>query len=116
MPGYWCHYCGQPRSNCIPDHGPGTCSGVERAAREKREEDALLGKRVAFGSMPGGTTDLARKMDQTRNFHKDMYAYESAVKAGENPDGTTRKAIETTRKRLESFERVERKGLIERTA
>ena len=109
MPGYWCHYCQQPRANCIPYSGSGTCAAVEHAAQEYRNDLASDGKRVYVASVPGGTTDLAKKMDQTRAFHQDMYAYENAVRAGENPDGTTRRAIERTRKRQESFERAERK-------
>ena len=106
MPGYWCHYCQHPRAQCPPGEGLNSCAITDAAAQEYQDEMASGIKRVYIASMPGGTTDLAKKMDQSRAFNKDMYAYEDAVRAGENPDGTTRKAVERTRRRQESHERA----------
>ena len=115
MANYFCYRCNQFRSLCKPGMLPGSCVLVEADALEYREEIARQGKSVYLGSVPGGTTDLAKKMDQTRQFHKDLYAFEDAKRAGEKPDGTTVKGVRSARQRVESFERAERKGYIERT-
>lgn len=111
---WFCYECMTPRSLCIPGPTEGSCARVEAASAAYQAEKAAGGKRVFLASVPGGTTEVAGLMDHTRQFHKDMYAYENAVRAGENPDGTTAKAVERTRKRVESFERLERKGYLER--
>ena len=111
---YFCYRCNHIRSLCTPGRLPGSCELVEADALSYQQELAG-GKRVYIASMPGGTTELARNMDQTREFHKDMYAYEDAKKAGEQPDATTQTGVRKARQRADTMERLERKGYIERT-
>ena len=108
MPGYWCWYCNQPRTDCAPGTESGSCRLVETEAADYRAEAAARGKTVNFGSVPGGSTETAGLMDHTRKFDRDMHLYHEARRAGEQPDQVSEEAIWKERKRRAVEEKVRR--------
>ena len=104
---YWCHYCNHERTLCPPGaESKGGCAVVESAAAEYRAEVALTGKRVSFGSVPGGSTKTAGLMDHTRKFDKDMHAYREARRIGLQPDKVSADAVRNLERQAEVVERV----------
>lgn len=79
------------------------CSDLSAQLRAEREN----GKRaIYFGSVPGGTTPEAGKLDHQRSFDADMHAYREAVRGGEQPDQVSIEAVRKNRQRNEALDRV----------
>ena len=79
----------------------GICVNLAADAAETRE----FTKVIPFIYMKGGTTELARLMDHTRDFDRGMHEYREAVRNGEQPDTTVLGSVEKNRRKQESIER-----------
>jgi hypothetical protein len=66
-----------------------------------------------FGSVPGGTTPSAARLDHQHKFDSDMHAYREAVRAGEQPDRVSAEAVEKNRRNHDLVERVIDSGSVE---
>jgi hypothetical protein len=66
-----------------------------------------------FGSVPGGSTPSAGRLDWQRKFDGDMHAYREAVRAGEQPDRVSVEAVEKNRRDHETVERILDSGKVE---
>ena len=83
----------------------GECINLAADAADVRNNPSEM----PFIYMHGGTTELSRLMDHTRDFDLGMHQYREAVRNGEQPDSTNLGGVESARRRQESHERGRRK-------
>ena len=102
--------CNQPKDGWKSECRSDVCLDLRRSYDEER---GVRGKfeGIRFGSIPGGTRSLAKKMDYTREFNRDMHLYREARRAGEQPDGISKKKISDTRRRVEQQAELKEKGV-----
>jgi hypothetical protein len=62
-----------------------------------------------MATVPGGAKDQRTGSSQLRQREKDLHRYRSKRQAGEQPDGTTKKAMDAYDRRVGSWEKVEKK-------
>ena len=85
---------------------------VKHFERHPTEVEGCFGCKVVgvtFGSVPGGTRPGSFRASYEKQFKKDMEAYYSAKKAGEQPDAVSVAGVRKARKRHESLERAKKK-------
>ena len=64
---------------------------------------------ISFATVPGGAKDRRTGISRVNQREKDLHRYRSKRQAGERPDGTTKKAMDTYDRRIDSWERAEKK-------
>jgi hypothetical protein len=64
---------------------------------------------ISFGTVPGAHKDSKNGMSQLKQREKDLVQYREKRRAGEQPDGTTRAAMEKSKRKLDLWERNEQK-------
>jgi len=96
----FCYAHNQMKALCDTNE-EGQCLKILNDAAEYRAEKTEM----PFIYMAGGTTELGRLMDHTRDFDKGMHQYREAVRNGENPESTNLGGVERTRRKEESKER-----------
>jgi len=62
---------------------------------------------VGFGTVPGASIDSKNQHSVIRQREKDLDRYREKRRAGERPDGTTKKAMDASEKKQDLFERRE---------
>ena len=97
---YFCYTCNQMKELCLTNEED-ICLLLAEDAAETRAEDPGM----PFIYMAGGSTELARLMDHTRDFDRGMHEYREAVRNGEQPDTTVLGSVEKNRRKQESIER-----------
>jgi hypothetical protein len=100
----FCYADNQMKELCDKDED-GECLTILADAAAYRAERT----EIPFIYMRGGSTELGRLMDHTRDFDKGMHQYREAVRNGEQPDSTTLGGVEKARRREESLERGRKK-------
>ena len=100
----FCYQHNQFKEDC-PKAPSGECALIETMAQMERG----TGSDMPFIYMKGGTTELGRLMDHTRDFDLGMHQYREAVRNGEQPDSTNLGGVESARRRQESHERGQKK-------
>ena len=104
MANLFCYRDNQMKELC-DQNAEGVCINLAADAAETRENPSTM----PFIYMRGGTTELGRLMDHTRDFDLGMHQYREAVRNGEQPDSTNLGGVESARRRQESHERGRRK-------
>ena len=100
----FCYADNQMKDLC-EKNGDGECLTILADAAETQ----AAAEGMPFIYMKGGTTELARLMDHTRDFDLGMHQYREAVRNGEQPDSTNLGGVESARRRQESHERGQKK-------
>lgn len=59
---------------------------------------------ISFGTVPGGAKDAKSGVSAIDQRHKDLDRYYEKRKAGEQPDGTTKKAMDRSERKQDLFE------------
>lgn len=88
-----------------------TCN-IESCEKEIDREELCLRHRlltVNFGTVPGGAKDERTGISQLTQREKDLNRYRRKRQAGERPDGTTKEAMDDYDRRVDSWEKAERK-------
>jgi len=63
---------------------------------------------VRFGTVPGGSKDAKNSVSAIDQRHKDLHRYREKRRAGEQPTGTTKRAMDTSEKRDDLWDRREK--------
>jgi hypothetical protein len=62
---------------------------------------------ISFGTVPGGTRDERTGISRLRQQEKDLHRYREKRRAGEQPDGTTKKAMDRSERKQDLWVRRE---------
>lgn len=63
---------------------------------------------ISFGTVPGGAKDAMNGTSSLRQQEKDLNRYREKRRAGEQPEGTTRKAMARSEHKMALWERHEK--------
>jgi hypothetical protein len=62
---------------------------------------------ISFGTVPGGARDERTGIGRLRQQEKDLHRYREKRRAGEQPDGTTKKAMDRSERKQDLWVRRE---------
>lgn len=62
---------------------------------------------VAFGTVPGGAKDARNGVGNARQRERDLHRYREKRRASEQPDGTTKEAMDRSERKMDAFARSE---------
>lgn len=62
---------------------------------------------ISFGTVPGGAKDAKNQVSAFKQREKDLHRYREKRRAGEQPDGTTKEAMEKSARKQDLFEKRE---------
>ena len=62
---------------------------------------------ISFGTVPGGARDARNGVSNAKQRERDLHRYREKRRAGEQPDGTTKQAMDKYDRRVGSWEKTE---------